>query len=67
VRFSGVRFAGSVIKYADFQAFEAVRLRPPFFCDSALLHRMFAAQSFEFVLWPHVEGSVLNPGCFGVH
>jgi len=67
VWFAGVMFAESAIKYANFQAFETVRLRPPFFCDNALHHRMFAAQIFEFVLWPHVEGSVHNPGCFAVH
>ena len=65
--FAGVRFAESAIKYANFQAFEAVRLRPPFFCESASRHRMFVAQSFEFVLWPRVEGSVPNPECFAVH
>lgn len=64
--FAGVRFVESAIKYANFQAFEAILLRPPFFCDIALRHRMFAAQSFECVLWPHVEGSVPNPRCFAV-
>jgi hypothetical protein len=67
VWFAGVKFAECAIKYANFQALEAVWLRPQFFCDSALRHRMFTAQSFEFVLWPHFEGSVPNPGCFAVH
>ena len=65
--FAGVRFAESAMKYAIFQGFEAVQLRPPFFCDIALRHRKVAAQSFQCLLWPHVEGSVPNPGCFDVH
>jgi hypothetical protein len=68
VWFAGVRFAeGAIRKICKFPGFRGGTVRPPFFCDVARRHRMFAAQSFEFVLWPHVEGSVPNTGCFAVH
>ena len=65
--FAGLRFAERAIKYANFLAFEAVQLRPPFFCDIALCHRIYADQSFQFVLWPHVKGSVPKHERFSVH
>jgi hypothetical protein len=61
VWFAGVKFAECAIKYANFQAFEAVRLRRPFYCDSALRHRMFAAQSFEFCCGLTMKGHCPTP------